>query len=102
MNARKNEIPTGTSKTRSLESLQALRAIAAWLVVYGHYMQIIHGFQYSSPLGKFFSMHGRFGVDLFFVISGFIMFYTLHGRRMRGHSSKNAFSGSCRSIGRSP
>ncbi|SDE29817.1 Peptidoglycan/LPS O-acetylase OafA/YrhL, contains acyltransferase and SGNH-hydrolase domains [Dyadobacter soli] len=43
-----------------LRSIQVLRALAALLVVFAH-------FEYTEPAV------GRFGVDIFFVISGFIM-----------------------------
>jgi peptidoglycan/LPS O-acetylase OafA/YrhL len=54
-----------------------MRAIAAWLVVYHHYMQGFHGFNSTSFVGQFFTQVGPFGVDVFFVVSGFIMVYTL-------------------------
>ncbi|MEM5547758.1 acyltransferase [Pseudoalteromonas fuliginea] len=57
-----------------IQSLQILRALAAWLVVYHHYMQIFHNFNSSSLIGDFFSSRGGFGVDLFFVLSGFMMY----------------------------
>ena len=63
-----------------LSSLQILRGGAAWLVVYHHYMQGFHNFQYSTTAGHFFSVVGKFGVNIFFVISGFIMFWTLTHR----------------------
>jgi exopolysaccharide production protein ExoZ len=58
---------------QKLKLLQILRGFAAWMVVYYHYMQIFHGFQSQSFVGDFFSSHGMLGVDLFFVLSGFIM-----------------------------
>lgn len=64
----------------TLNSLQILRAVAAWMVVYHHYMQRLYDFHYSTEVGHFFSAVGPFGVDIFFVISGFIMFYTLRNR----------------------
>lgn len=57
-----------------IQSLQVLRALAAWLVVYHHYMQIFHSFNSTSSIGEFFSSRGGFGVDLFFVLSGFMMY----------------------------
>ena len=64
---------------KSLVSIQILRGVAAWLVVYHHYMQFFYGFNSNSKLGQFFSDWGDFGIDIFFVISGFIMFYSLAG-----------------------
>jgi peptidoglycan/LPS O-acetylase OafA/YrhL len=56
----------------SLTSIQILRAVAAWLVVFHHEYQLF-------PMGhiKLNPQLGFFGVDLFFIISGFIMFYSL-------------------------
>lgn len=59
-----------------IQSLQILRALAAWGVVYHHYMQIFYNFKSESILGYFFSYRGSFGVDLFFVLSGFVMYIT--------------------------
>lgn len=67
-------------------SLQILRAVAAWMVFYHHYMQLFYGFKYESIFGKFFSNYGSFGVDIFFVISGFIMYFSVT------NPSANAFS----------
>lgn len=64
----------------SLASIQILRAVAAWLVVHEHYLQYPFHSRASSRLEPFFSPHGYFGVDIFFVISGFIMFYSLANR----------------------
>lgn len=44
------------------------------MVVWHHYMQAFHLFDASSAIGAFFVHHGGFGVDLFFVLSGFVMF----------------------------
>jgi exopolysaccharide production protein ExoZ len=63
-----------------LVSLQLLRAFAAWMVVFHHYMQIAHGFQSATLLGQFFASRGDFGVDLFFVLSGVVMVLTLDKR----------------------
>lgn len=53
-----------------LISIQYARALAAWLVVWAH----ISGFAMFSPLGR--AEFGGIGVDVFFVISGFIMWET--------------------------
>lgn len=55
-------------------SLQILRAIAAWMVVFHHYMQLFYDFESSSLIGHFFSQYGAFGVDIFFALSGFVMY----------------------------
>src|SRR6187399_3125647 len=68
------------NRKRILAPIQALRALAAWMVVYHHYLQIFYGFRYSTKIGHFFKGYGGFGVDIFFVISGFVMFVSLDKR----------------------
>jgi len=55
-----------------LSNIQSLRAIAAFLVFLTHFELV----RYRFPYFPGFNAHrGIFGVDLFFVISGFIMVY---------------------------
>jgi len=64
-------LPTGSS----LHSIQMLRAIAALAVLLSHLSGSLSEFGYTpNPVPKF--DYGAIGVDLFFVISGFIMVYT--------------------------
>lgn len=61
-----------------IESLQVLRAVAALLVVASHISIQLYG-SYGSALPNFFLWlrdFGSTGVDIFFVISGFIMLYS--------------------------
>jgi peptidoglycan/LPS O-acetylase OafA/YrhL len=67
-----------------LEGIDALRGIAAIVVVLHHYT-----FRYSEVVGEhspgllFVSKNGHFGVNLFFIISGFVIFMSLErSRRM--------------------
>ena len=62
----------------TLESLQAARGIAAVLVVLYHCSTGIFGLAKYAPLDPFHRAFagGRFGVELFFVISGFIILST--------------------------
>ncbi len=53
--------------------LQALRAIAAWLVVTDHALIAVTRGEPSSPVTSLAWALGSIGVDIFFVISGFIM-----------------------------
>jgi exopolysaccharide production protein ExoZ len=61
-------------KTGTLANLQMLRAIAATLVVFVHLDILLGMFRIPS--------FGYGGVDLFFVISGFIMVYTTYSRKL--------------------
>jgi len=57
-----------------ITSLQILRGGAAWLVVYHHYMQMFYNFESESKLGHLIGWKGNVGVDIFFVLSGFVMY----------------------------
>ncbi|QHM71105.1 acyltransferase family protein [Mixta intestinalis] len=59
-------------------SVQVLRAVAALMVVMHHIA--IKGEQYHNGALGFFHV-GQFGVDLFFIISGYIMCYTTDGKK---------------------
>ena len=69
---------TKNNHDRKLPTLQALRGVAASLVVFHHFASLFQGvglrrsWIYESGLGNV----GMSGVDIFFVISGFIMIYT--------------------------
>ncbi|MGE1172845.1 acyltransferase family protein [Pseudomonas sp. BW7P1] len=65
-----------------LISVQALRALAAWAVVCHHFMQIFFGFEASGPLGQLFIDKGAVGVDIFFVISGLVIFLSTEGKAL--------------------
>lgn len=67
-----------------LHSVQSLRAIAALLVLAGHAAQIGERF-FSEPVTSGQWTLGFAGVDLFFVISGFVMVYITH-EKPRGHA----------------
>lgn len=59
-----------------LNSIQFLRAVAALLVVYVHSIDLQMGFGVSKQQNFFHLQNfGAIGVDLFFVISGFIITY---------------------------
>lgn len=64
-----------------LYSIQALRAIAAWSVVFTHFAQVnlrteSSGFDRLDPVFYSFRIFGGYGVDLFFLISGFVLFHS--------------------------
>ena len=57
-----------------LNSIQILRALAAWLVVGHHYMQLFYSFKLEGFASGLLRDFGAIGVDLFFVISGFVIY----------------------------
>ncbi|WP_313485416.1 acyltransferase [Pseudescherichia sp.] len=66
---------------RKLHSIQALRAIAAVLVVIDHIFSRVEGLSPGSTLFNESAYHylGEIGVQVFFCISGFIMVHTSNG-----------------------
>ena len=67
--------------SQQIRSVQALRAIAALFVVTYHSTVLCHDEVASAPLGTW--DNGNSGVDLFFVISGFIMMVSSQRLRQR-------------------
>lgn len=65
-----------------LISVQALRALAAWVVVCHHFMQIFFDFHATGPVGQFFTDKGAVGVDIFFVISGLVIYLSTQDKDM--------------------
>jgi exopolysaccharide production protein ExoZ len=60
-------------------SLQALRALAAIVVVVYHAQGLCHKYATGPSLTeKVLQDFGRYGVDLFFVLSGFVILYAIH------------------------
>lgn len=57
-----------------LVSVQALRALAAWVVVGHHFIQVFFNFEVDTALAYLFADKGAIGVDVFFVISGLVIF----------------------------
>jgi len=60
-------------QSRKLDSIQFLRGIAVLLVVAFHFRQYINSVYAQSDLGDRLFGLGEVGVDIFFVISGFII-----------------------------
>lgn len=63
-------------KSNRLQSLDALRGLAALSVVLFHYTVIVKRF-IPGFIPPFTFTHGYYGVELFFIISGFVIFMTL-------------------------
>jgi exopolysaccharide production protein ExoZ len=61
-----------------LTNIQVLRAVAAYLVVFVHLSELLP----ETPATTFLHNKGYSGVDLFFVISGFIMVYTTSRKKI--------------------
>jgi peptidoglycan/LPS O-acetylase OafA/YrhL len=66
--------PRDSRPQSKLDSLQLLRAMAAGAVVLAHAAHEADGFSGAPALGAAWNL--GFGVDIFFVISGFIMLYS--------------------------
>ena len=64
------------SKSQKLDNIQVLRGIAAIAVIYFHVSHNLNDSEYNAPVFLFLAKIGYFGVDIFFVISGFIMMKT--------------------------
>ena len=72
----KNESALQTSQPR-LSNIQALRGLAAFLVMLAHLAIIERKYSQDTLLPEILGF-GLSGVDIFFVISGFIMVYVTH------------------------
>ena len=72
-------------KGRSLDSIQAFRGLAALAVVIHHAFDAVAAHFGGKPVfSRFNTSVGSAGVDLFFIISGFIMVYTTHKKPITG------------------
>jgi exopolysaccharide production protein ExoZ len=82
--------PAAPPSVRRLESVQILRGVAAMLVVFHHSGIFLTqaGHSYLIP-SKAVAHLGAFGVDLFFIISGFVM--ALSASRFVGASGAGVF-----------
>lgn len=64
----------------SFQTIQVLRGVAATLVAFFHILPGIENEGFSWPAGSFLFSRGDVGLDIFFVISGFIIYYTSFSR----------------------
>lgn len=64
-----------------IESIQVIRGVAALFVVLFHYRQNINNVYVQTNLGDLLFSYGWFGVDLFFLISGFIIYKTTETKK---------------------
>lgn len=66
---------------QQLDRIQHLRAIAALMVLLDHLAAVSKPFEGCALISKFSELFdGSFGVDIFFVISGFIMVFTCQNK----------------------
>ena len=73
--------PEKTEKTQRIVELDALRALAAINLLLFHFTHVYHvKYGYTSPLGWEFP-YGKYGVQLFFMLSGFVNAMTLLRKR---------------------
>lgn len=66
-----------SNKNSRLVEIDALRGLAALAVVLFHYTSRFHELFEVSSLPTFSFPYGHYGVNLFFIISGFVIFMTL-------------------------
>jgi exopolysaccharide production protein ExoZ len=69
-------------KITKIDSLQALRGIAALLVVMVHGSNniVFRGLSLPNQFSQLISVIGDFGVDIFFVLSGYVMSLSVNNR----------------------
>lgn len=68
-----------------LNSIQYLRGIASLFVVLFHMKWMINNIYTQNDLGDLLFISGNFGVDLFFVISGFVI--CLSTEKLESHTA---------------
>lgn len=71
---------------KKLDSIQVLRAVAALLVVFCHaaYEITLNHPDVAPAMWVKINAKGLFGVDIFFVVSGFVMMYIISGQQSGG------------------
>jgi peptidoglycan/LPS O-acetylase OafA/YrhL len=76
-----------STSSRTIPSLDGLRAASVGLVIAGHYLAYLPGLEGRFPFAQL-SWAGQSGVDVFFVISGFLITYIL----LQEHKENGAIS----------
>jgi peptidoglycan/LPS O-acetylase OafA/YrhL len=71
-----------------IKNIQVLRALAAFCVLFLHTVYAVNDYNFFQ-LTKNFSSWGDFGVDIFFIITGFIMIYVKRSQKNTFHFLKN-------------
>ncbi|MEO7497275.1 MAG: acyltransferase [Massilia sp.] len=65
-----------------LTSIQILRAFAAVWVVIAHALGLIRHREQLNPAIAMIGGYGWLGVDVFFIVSGFVIYFTVHGKKI--------------------
>jgi exopolysaccharide production protein ExoZ len=68
--------------TFKLTNIQILRGLAAVCVVVFHALGLIGHAENVNPLVAVLGRYGYFGVDIFFVVSGFVIYYSVHAKQI--------------------
>lgn len=85
--------PAEQPRTRSrLGEIDALRGVAALAVVLFHYSTRFHELYPELPTTSWQVAQGHYGVNLFFIISGFVIFMTLERTRVASDFVISRFS----------
>lgn len=74
-------------KIKIFEGLQYLRGIASLLVVFYHGYEVSGRFELPYNLGAYLFKAGDVGVDIFFILSGFVMIASIERRKMTSMGS---------------
>lgn len=70
-------------KRETVKSIHYLRGVAALMVVFFHFRYYLNDTYAQKDLGDMLFSNGAFGVDLFFIISGFIICYATEKKEQR-------------------
>lgn len=81
---------TGSTSER-LAGIQILRGVAALMVTWHHAIEEAEYSTYAEALPKWLLLFGASGVDVFFVLSGFIMMYVTYGNGRRPEAPLSFF-----------
>ncbi|WP_039055668.1 acyltransferase [Enterobacter sp. Bisph1] len=79
----------------NINSIQALRGIAATMVMFCHFSFLLDSYGYT---GTNLFQYGAYGVDIFFIISGFIITYTTKNKKPGSNTSVNFIKNRARRI----
>jgi peptidoglycan/LPS O-acetylase OafA/YrhL len=80
------------SSTLYFDQIQVLRGVAALMVVFHHSIASLKYYhQFSNSFLDFIGSVGKFGVDFFFILSGFIISFSASEKYKTNSALKNYF-----------